>query len=128
MSRVEELNAPRANRTKFDLHQFARQSFGAYFGEEPLSVVWRFSPSKADEAEKFIFHPSQTQERQSDGSLLVSFTAKGSMEMCWELFQWGRDVEIVEPERLKREYVRMSAEIAECAQRYESSNEELSQS
>ena len=120
MSRVEELSAHRANRTKFDLNEFAQQSFGAYFGEEPLSVVWRFSPSKADEAEKFIFHPSQTQERQSDGSLLVRFTAKGSVEMCWELFQWGRDVEIVAPERLQREYVRLCAEIAQSAQRYDS--------
>ena len=120
MSRVEELPAPRANRTKFDLNEFARQSFGAFFGEEPLSVVWRFSPSKADEAAKFIFHPSQTQIREPDGSLLISFTAKGSMEMSWELFQWGRGVEIVEPERLKREYIRLSAEIAESAKRYES--------
>ena len=128
MSRVEELSAHRANRTKFDLHEFARQSFGAFFGEEPLSVVWRFSPAKADEAEKFIFHPTQTQSREPDGSLLVRFTAKGAMEMSWELFQWGRDVEIVQPERLKREYIRLSAEIAESAQRYESSNEELSQS
>ena len=120
MSRVEELSAHLANRTKFDLNEFARQSFGAFFGEEPLSVVWRFSPAKADEAEKFIFHPSQTQERQSDGSLLVRFTAKGSVEMCWELFQWGRDVEIVKPERLQREYLRLSAEIAQSAQRYDS--------
>ena len=120
MSRVEELPAPRANRTKFDLNEFARQSFGAFFGEEPLSVVWRFSPSKADEAAKFIFHPSQTQICEPDGSLLISFTAKGSMEMSWELFQWGRGVEIVEPERLKREYIRLSAEIAESAKRYES--------
>jgi predicted DNA-binding transcriptional regulator YafY len=50
----------------------------------------------------------------------VSFTAKGAMEMSWELFQWGRAVEIVEPERLKREYIRLSAEIAESAKRYES--------
>jgi predicted DNA-binding transcriptional regulator YafY len=120
MSRVEELSAHRANRTKFDLHEFAQQSFGAFFGEEPLSVIWRFSPAKADEAEKFIFHPSQTQSREADGSLLVSFTAKGSVEMCWELFQWGRGVEIVAPERLKREYIRLSAEIAESAKRYES--------
>ena len=48
------------------------------------------------------------------------FTAKGSVEMCWELFQWGREVEIVEPERLKREYIRLCAEIAESAKRYES--------
>ena len=114
------ISAHRANRTKFDLNDFAQQSFGAFFGEEPLSVVWRFSPAKADEAAKFIFHPTQTQTREPDGSLLVSFSAKGSMEMCWELFQWGREVEIVEPERLKGQYVRLSAEIAESAQRYDS--------
>jgi predicted DNA-binding transcriptional regulator YafY len=50
------------------------------------------------------------------------------MEMCWELFQWGRDVEIVAPERLKREYVRLCGEIAQSAKRYESANEALSRS
>jgi predicted DNA-binding transcriptional regulator YafY len=120
ISKIEALKDRRKVPAGFNLQSFADQSFGAYFGEEPLSVVWRFSPSKADEAEKFIFHPSQTQERQDDGSLLVSFTAKGSVEMCWELFQWGRDVEIVAPERLQREYVRLCAEIAQSAQRYDS--------
>ena len=120
ISKIEALKDRRKVPAGFNLQSFADQSFGAYFGEEPLSVVWRFSPSKADEAEKFIFHPSQTQERQDDGSLLVSFTAKGSIEMCWELFQWGRDVEIVAPERLQREYVRLCAEIAQSAQRYDS--------
>ena len=120
ISKIEPLTERRKHPKDFSLQAFADQSFGAFFGEEPLSVVWRFSPSKADEAEKFIFHPSQTQIREPDGSLLVSFTAKGSMEMSWELFQWGKAVEIVKPERLKREYIRLSAEIAESAKRYES--------
>ena len=128
ISKIESLKDRRKHPKDFSLQAFADQSFGAFFGEEPLSVVWRFSPAKADEAEKFIFHPTQSQSREPDGSLLVSFIAKGSMEMCWELFQWGREVEIVQPERLKREYIRLCAEIAQSARRYESSNEELSQS
>jgi predicted DNA-binding transcriptional regulator YafY len=120
ISKIEALKDRRKVPKGFNLQSFADQSFGAFFGVEPLSVVWRFSPSKADEAEKFIFHPSQTQERQDDGSLIVSFTAKGSVEMCWELFQWGSHVEIVAPERLQREYVRLCGEIAESAKRYDS--------
>ena len=34
-------------------------------------------------------------------SLLVKFSAKGGVEMCWELFTWGNDVEIVAPQSLK---------------------------
>ena len=39
-----------------------------------------------------------------DGSLLVKFTATGSVEMCWELFTWGNNVEIISPQRLRQTY------------------------
>lgn len=118
ISKIEVLSGSRKVPKPFSLQSFADQSFGAFFGEEPLNVVWRFSPERAEEAAKFLFHPSQTQERMPDGSLIVKFRAKGSVEMCWELFQWGRHVEIVEPDRLKREFVRLSDEIAERAEGY----------
>jgi predicted DNA-binding transcriptional regulator YafY len=32
--------------------------------------------------------------------VLVEFTAGGLREMCWHLFTWGGEVEIVRPKRL----------------------------
>ena len=87
----------------FDLEQFARMSFGV-FHDEPVDVVWKFSPRAAPDAKDFIFHPDQKMEPQSDGSLLVKFKAGGQLEMCWHLFAWGADVEVIKPQTLSNMY------------------------
>ncbi|MBP2230412.1 putative DNA-binding transcriptional regulator YafY [Azospirillum agricola] len=83
----------------FNLQSFAARSFGL-FQEEPFDVVWRFSPDAADVAADFVFHPTQTLERQEDGSLIVRFRAGGDLEMAWHLCIWGDKVEVLEPARL----------------------------
>jgi predicted DNA-binding transcriptional regulator YafY len=84
---------------KFSLEEFSRGSFGV-FQEEPFDVVWRFSPRAASDARDFQFHPDQTIEDQPDGSLIVRFRAGGSLEMCWHLYCWGSDVEVLSPSHL----------------------------
>ena len=84
---------------EFSLQEFSQQSFGV-FQEEPFEVVWRFSPKAAADAADFSFHPNQLTEKQSDGSLIVRFKSGGALEMCWHLFCWGEDVEVLAPEHL----------------------------
>ncbi len=83
----------------FDLETFAARSFGL-FQEEPYDVVWRFSPAAAEDAAEFVFHPSQSMERQDDGGLIVRFRAGSDLEMAWHLYAWGDTVEVLEPPRL----------------------------
>jgi predicted DNA-binding transcriptional regulator YafY len=40
-------------------------------------------------------------EDQPDGSLIVRFSASGHLEMCWHLYVWGDQVEVLAPERLR---------------------------
>ena len=84
---------------EFDLEDFAKQSFGL-FHEDPFDVVWKFSPRAAKDAKDFVFHPDQKIQHQDDGSLIVRFRAGGALEMCWYLFSWGKDVEVLEPKHL----------------------------
>ena len=84
---------------RFSLQKYAERSFGV-FQEEPVDVIWRFSPKAARDAREFLFHPTQTFEEEPDGSLLVRFRAGGALEMCWHLFTWGDKVQIIEPKRL----------------------------
>jgi len=84
----------------FSLHEFSKQSFGV-FQEDPFNVVWRFSPRAAADARDFLFHPDQTVEDENDGSVVVRFKAGGALEMCWHLFAWGEDVEVIEPPHLR---------------------------
>ena len=83
----------------FSLQEFAERSFGV-FQEEPFKAVWRFLPDAADNAREFLFHPKQVLEDQPDGSLIVRFRAGGALEMCWHLYMWGDQVEVIEPKEL----------------------------
>lgn len=56
---VEILDIPFIPVKDFDLKKYAELSFGAYH-EEPFEVEWLFDKEVADEASKYIFHPSQT--------------------------------------------------------------------
>lgn len=91
---------PRAN---FDLASFASHSFGV-FQEEPFQVVWRFAARRATDVMRYHFHPTERKRVLDDGSVEVTFTAGGDLEMCWHLFTWGEDVEVVEPNRLRHKY------------------------
>ncbi|MBO1324669.1 WYL domain-containing protein [Acetobacter sp. TBRC 12305] len=90
----------------WSMGDFALHSFGI-FQEEPQNVVLRFSPNAAADAARFLFHPSQVFEPQPDGALIVRFKAGGSREMAYHLFTWGTEVEILQPQSLRRELKKM---------------------
>ena len=87
----------------FDLKAYSERSFGV-FQDEPMHVRWKFNARVADDVREHMFHPTQTIEDAEDGSVIVSFTAAGLQEMCWHLFTWGNDVEVLEPIELKEHY------------------------
>src|SRR5690606_40344329 len=85
----------------FSLQAFAERAFGVFQNEEEFGeVVWRFSPQAAGHARRFQFHPSQQIEEGPDGALTVRFCAAGLLEMCWHLYVWGDQVEVLAPQRL----------------------------
>lgn len=87
---------------EFDLQAFANTSFGVFQRSDNVAdIIWRFKPEAADNAASYQFHPSQTQERLLDGSLIVKFRAAGIIEMAWHLYSWGDRVEVLAPEELK---------------------------
>lgn len=92
--------------TGFDLAAYAAQSFGIFQSVETWDVEWIFSANKKirRDVRGYQFHPSQTLEELKDGRLRVRFQAKGLVEMCHELFKWGRHVEIIGPIELKQMY------------------------
>lgn len=94
----------------FSLQDYAERSFRA-FQEDPFKVVWKFSSDIAPRAKEYQFHPTQVFDDQDEGSLLVTFTAGGWTEMCWHLFTWGKDVEIITPAHLKQKYQEMIGEV-----------------
>lgn len=97
---------------EFDLRAWAARSFGT-FQEKPVDVVLRFPPGPAvDDAIGFLFHPSQSIEREKDGTLRVRFRAGGIEEMCWHLATWGDAVVVEQPPRLRRRLAAMGKALA----------------
>jgi predicted DNA-binding transcriptional regulator YafY len=84
----------------FNLANWMQRSFGIW-QEEIYDVVWRFTPEAAADARLYLFHPTQVMADELDGGLTVSFRAGGLREMCWHLFRWGAQVEIVSPPELR---------------------------
>ena len=82
--------------SKFSLEKFAEQSFGVY-QEEPFDVEWLFDAKVADDASKYIFHPTQKMIFNPDGTLTVKFHAGGAREMDWHLYTWGKHVKVIKP-------------------------------
>lgn len=86
----------------FNLQAFANKAFGLYQKDDEFSeIIWRFKPEAARQAAGFQFHPSQIDEPQPDGSLIVRFQASGFLEMAWHLYTWGDKVEVLAPSGLK---------------------------
>lgn len=100
MDALQVLDIYSARPEDFSLQDYAARSFGIYQGEVE-DIVLRVSPEKAEDALGWRFHPTQRVEAQADGSVLVSFTASGMLELCWHLFTWQDQIEIVAPESLR---------------------------
>jgi len=105
--RVEDIREAEVLKTSFEvdpdfsLEEHATRGFGSYHDDDQYEeVVWRFSPTAAERARRFVFHPRQRFEAEDDGSLIVTFTASGHLEMCWHLYAWGTHVEVLAPPRL----------------------------
>ena len=85
---------------EFSLEIYAEASFGVY-NEEPSDVVWRFKKEVAPDVKQYLFHPNQTMFEEANGTIKVSFRAGGRLEMAWHLYQWGDNVEVIEPASLR---------------------------
>ena len=94
----------------FNLKTYSERSFGV-FQEEPFAVRWKFDAEVADDVRDHMFHPTQEIEELKDGSLIVSFKAAGWKEMCWHLFTWDGNVEILEPEKLEEQYADLTRNV-----------------
>lgn len=55
----------------------------------------------------YNLHPTQKLKSNPDGTTTVTFEAGGKYEICWHLFRWGKDVEILEPQVLKDTYKKL---------------------
>ena len=80
------------------------------YQESPLKVKLLFSKNVKDAISNYNLHPTQKLKANPDGTTTVIFEAGGKYEICWHLFRWGKEVEILEPQKLKETYKKLLEE------------------
>lgn len=70
-------------------------------GVMPIRV--RFAPAVAHMVRERLWHPSQQVVEEPEGSVILSFTAGGRMEIIAWLLSYGRHAEVLEPAELRDE-------------------------
>ena len=87
------------------------KSFGVFQDKEPMKIKLLFSENVKDIIENYSLHPNQKITPNADGTTTVTFEAGGEREICWFLFRWGKDVQILEPQSLKDTYKELLNEV-----------------
>ena len=115
---VERLTGVEVQKSRFEMpddftpEEQLKEAFGIV-REEALRVTARFAPAVAHAVRDRLWHPSQELYEEKDGSLLLSLTAGGRMEMLAWLLSYGSQVEVLEPPELRAEVTRQVAELAD---------------
>jgi len=96
----------------FDLHQHLAKSFGIFHGEGDVQVKVRFSPATARCVQEGRWHGSQKLTREKDGSLLAEFRLSTTEEVKRWVLSFGKEAEVLEPERLRMQILHEAQTVA----------------
>ncbi|MDW8325584.1 MAG: transcriptional regulator [Anaerolineales bacterium] len=103
----------------FDPYKYLHNAWGINWGSgnQPVEVRLRFAPgTAADRVRESEWHYSQKREDLPDGGCILSVVIGSTLEMKPWIRQWGKDVEVLAPESLRRE---IAEEMREAARLYE---------
>ncbi|MBC7334389.1 MAG: WYL domain-containing transcriptional regulator [Actinobacteria bacterium] len=95
----------------FSIDKFLEGSWGIIKGEKKEKVKLKFSPELAMFISEVKWHPSQKLEFLGDGSLLASYEVAGLDEIKRWILGFGKEVEVLEPEELRKEIEKETEEI-----------------
>ena len=94
----------------FDAEFYFRNTYGVSFAEEqPEEVKISISAGQANYLRTLPLHPSQKEEERNEEYSVFSYYVVPTFEFCQELYQYGSDVEVLAPEKLRQEFVRDAA-------------------
>ncbi|HKJ00338.1 MAG TPA: WYL domain-containing protein [bacterium] len=78
------------------IRHMQESAFGIFDDGKPLHVTLRFSPGVAFYVAERTWHPTQQFTSHDDGSLTMTFTASGHIEIERWIRGWGDEVTVVE--------------------------------
>ncbi|HRJ58570.1 MAG TPA: CRISPR-associated helicase Cas3' [Anaerolineales bacterium] len=88
----------------FDDEQLLKHAWGIWYADrDPVTVRLRFSPAVTRRVKESIWHPLERVEETGDGGCIWSVEIAEWREMLPWVRGWGADVEVLEPEGLRKE-------------------------
>lgn len=103
----------------FDLNEYMANSWGVINDNQVYDVKLKFHPSMSFRVKNYIYHPSQILQELPDGSVMISMRVCGLDELKTWLIQWGKTVEVLEPQCLREQISRFCKDIIELYQEQE---------
>src|SRR5574341_791679 len=110
-------------REDYNFRERHRHSFRVFTSDKPPQLVRiKFVGKAARFVDETYHHESERKLPFTDGSLVLNLTVSDPREVLWYLvFPWGDEAEILEPQLLREEAVRVARKIVE---RYQANGEE----
>ncbi len=95
----------------FDFHKLIGSHFGVHWSDDEFEVKIKFNKAVAGYLKERKWHPSQTIEENSDGSVILSLTVNHLLELKRWILSWGSMVEVLEPESFVEDIKKTIAEM-----------------
>ena len=106
LSRVRQatlLAAPLASPVACEkIKEQIEERYGIFFAGPPTRVVLRFTAAGSRLVRDQVWFPGQVSRDQSDGGLRLEFPVADFREVIRDLLPFGAEVEVLEPEELRR--------------------------
>ena len=96
-----------------DMEGLMATSFGVFTGD-PVTVRVRFTPRVAGYIQEKIWHRSQRLVPQPDGAVIFESEVAGTQEIKHWILRWGKEAEVLTPERLRNEMRNEARAMAAC--------------
>lgn len=97
----------------FNIIDYLGSSWGAFADKEIETVKLRFSKRISHAIKETLFHQSQMNEMQEDGSLIMTLKVNNTGDFHAWIMSWGKDVEILEPQKLRNQMLDVIRSLAE---------------
>jgi len=102
ITRAEAMAETYAIPPDFDINRYLSGAWGIFHSGDPVEVRMRFFPPAAARVKESIWHPSQRLSDGPKGSVNMTVTVAGTVEITPWILGWGDAVEILAPQELRK--------------------------
>jgi predicted DNA-binding transcriptional regulator YafY len=96
------LDEPASIPEDFDLREYFGNAWGVYRGEQSYQVELLFAKEAADVVTETVWHHTQKVQRNSDGTVTMTFTVDGLNEVVRWVLGWAGRVKVIQPQELRQ--------------------------